>query len=66
MKNKCKWFNICPLRKFEKERKLNLVWRNKYCLSSFQKCQRYIEALKKIPHPVNMLPDGSINKSLIN
>ena len=66
MKNKCKWFNICPLRRFEKERKLNLVWRNKYCLGNFQKCQRYIETLKEVSHPANILPDGSINKSLLN
>ena len=66
MENKCKWFDICPLRKFEKEQKLDFKWRDKYCLDDFLHCQRYIETSKGISHPTNMLPDGSVNKSLLS
>lgn len=64
MDNKCKWFDICPMRTFEKVKKISLKWRNKYCLSDFLHCQRYIETSKGISHPANMLPDGTIDANL--
>lgn len=60
----CKWINYCPLRKFEKEGKLDNKWRKQYCEGDFIKCKRYQLTEKGIHHPDNMLPDGTIHKNL--
>ncbi|OYT32245.1 MAG: uracil-DNA glycosylase [Thermofilum sp. ex4484_79] len=54
----CKWFRVCPIRKFVEEGKLDKVWVKKYCKGDFKKCIRYQLEEKGIPHPDNMLPDG--------
>ena len=63
----CKWFDVCPLRKFEKEGKLTEKWKNEYCSSkdNWKNCKRYQMEEKGEPHLDNMLPDGSIDESLI-
>ncbi len=62
----CKWFNICPLRRFEREERLDKSWAQKYCKSikNWQNCKRYQLEEKGIYHPDNMLPDGKIDKSI--
>jgi len=56
----CEYFARCPLRRFEEKGQISLNWRKKYCEDKFQDCIRYQEALKKIPHPDNKMPDGSL------
>ncbi|MGQ4915259.1 MAG: uracil-DNA glycosylase [Candidatus Asgardarchaeia archaeon] len=56
----CKWFPVCPIRKFVEEGKLDRKWIEEYCKGNFKKCVRYQMEEKGIPHPDNMLPDGQI------
>ncbi|MCX6818466.1 MAG: uracil-DNA glycosylase [Candidatus Aenigmarchaeota archaeon] len=62
----CEYFNICPLRRFEKQGKLSDKWKKKFCgtIKNWAKCIRYKEAKKGIPHPDNKLPDGKIDNNL--
>ena len=62
----CKYFDICPLRKFEKEGKLSGKWKNTFCATdkNWANCVRYQETKKGIPHSDNKLPDGKVYKDL--
>lgn len=60
----CKWIDVCPLRRFEKQGKLDTKWRKQYCEGEFTKCKRYQMEEKGILHPDDMLPDGTIDKEL--
>lgn len=61
----CKWFNLCPLRKFEKGGRLDLTWRKKYCESHWNQCVRYQMEERNEHHPDWMLPDGSLCENLM-
>lgn len=58
----CKWYSLCPLRRFEKLGLLDSSWGNQYCRSDsfWKECKRYRLEEQGIPHPDNMLPDGRI------
>ncbi len=62
----CKWYNVCPLRRFEREGKLDKFWAQNYCKSTNnqQNCKRYQLEEKGIFHPDNMLPNGEIDESI--
>ena len=62
----CKWFDICPLRRFEREKKIDSSWAKNYCESSnnWKKCKRYQLEERGIIHPDNMLPNGKIDESI--
>jgi hypothetical protein len=62
----CKWYELCPLRRFEKQGKLSSKWKNEYCKTerNWKNCKRYRMEEKNICHPDNMLPDGKIDRSL--
>jgi len=62
----CKWCNICPLRRFEEEGKLDSKWAERYCRSddNWKNCKRYQLEEQGIFHPDNMLPDGEIDETL--
>jgi len=62
----CKWYDICPLRRFERAGKLAEVWANEYCRSdnNWENCRRYQLEEQGIYHPDNMLPDGQVDESL--
>lgn len=62
----CKWFNVCPLRKFEKEGKISGKWRDEYCKTerNWINCKRYQMEREGKTHPDNMLPDGKIDEDL--
>ena len=62
----CKWYSLCPLRRFEKLGILDLSWGNRYCKSEscWQDCKRYQLEEEGIYHPDNMLPDGRIDPTL--
>lgn len=63
----CKWYHICPLRRFER---LGLIDRRRadaYCKSDahWKACRRYQLEEEGIPHPDNLLPDGRICHELV-
>jgi len=62
----CKWYHVCPLRRFERLGRLDLSWKNQYCHSERRwiDCKRYQLEEQGIFHPDNMLPDGRIDPSL--
>lgn len=60
----CKWSNLCPLRKLEKEGKISDKWRKNYCETegNWKDCKRYQMEERGESHPGNMMPDGSIEE----
>lgn len=62
----CQWFDICPLRRFEREGLLDDTWARRYCRthSNWKDCQRYQLEREGIPHPDNLLPDGTLDPTL--
>jgi hypothetical protein len=63
-KKHCKWYLVCPMRRFTEAGMLDSRWVEEYCLVGNRSCVRYqLEAAGK-PHPDNMLPNGEIDESL--
>jgi hypothetical protein len=62
----CKWYSLCPLRRFEARGILDLSWRNRYCRTErcWEECKRYQLEEQGVHHPDNMLPDGRTDPSL--
>ena len=61
----CKWYPVCPMKRFHEQGRLDKQWIQAYCLSNFKDCVRYNLEESGTPHPDNMLPDGSIDKTLV-
>ncbi len=64
-KQVCQWFEVCPLKRFYEQGKLDKKWVEDYCWRDHSGCVRYDMENEGIYHPDNMLPDGTIDKSLI-
>ena len=60
----CKWFDVCPLKRFYEEGKLDKKWVENYCKGDHSRCVRKKMEESGIYHPDNMLPDGTIDKRL--
>lgn len=56
--NKCKWFEVCPMRYLEHSGKISDKYRKEYCEKNWLKCKRYQLEEEGIPHSDNLLPDG--------
>ncbi len=64
-KNKtCKWFPVCPMKFYWEEGKLDKKWIENYCKGNWKSCIRYQKEENGIPHPDNMLPDGTVDDGL--
>jgi DNA polymerase len=61
---KCKWFRMCPLRRFEADGRLSSEWAERYCMRDWQTCRRYQLEEQGIAHPDSLMPDGSIDERL--
>jgi len=61
---KCIWFDVCPLKRFYEQGKLNKNWIEDYCFGEFLKCTRYKMEQEGVFHPDNMMPDGKIDERL--
>jgi len=61
----CKWFWICPIKRFWEEGKLGSKWVEEYCKGYWNKCKRYKIVEEGGLCPDNMLPNGKIDKSLL-
>ena len=62
--SKCKWYDICPIKRFTDQGLLNTQWVLNYCLKGNKECKRYQMEEKNQFHPDQMLPDGTIDESL--
>jgi DNA polymerase len=60
----CKWYQMCPMKHFFEQGKLSKYWIDKYCKGDWESCRRYQMEENNIPHPDNMLPDGTIDHNL--
>ncbi len=62
--HQCKWFSVCPLKKFYEQGKLDRNWIELYCKGDWESCIRFQMEENFECHPDNMLPDGKIDKRL--
>jgi hypothetical protein len=60
----CKWYPVCPMRRFYEQGKLDREWVERYCHGDWENCRRYEMEENFQFHPDSMLPDGTIDKSL--
>ncbi len=60
----CKWFQVCPMKRFYEQDKLDKKWIDNYCKGDWNNCVRFQMEEKGKYHPDNMLPDGNIDSTL--
>ena len=41
MKKVCKWYVVCPMKRFYEERRLERKWIEEYCMGDYMQCVRY-------------------------
>lgn len=63
-KMECKWFMVCPMKKFYENGKLDKKWIDEYCKDNWKKCIRFVMEENGENHPDWMLPDGSLDDNL--
>ncbi|MEA3490238.1 MAG: uracil-DNA glycosylase [Candidatus Omnitrophota bacterium] len=63
-KKVCKWFDVCPLKRFYERGKLDKKWIDEYCRRDNSECVRKKLEEDGVYHPDNMLPDGTIDEGL--
>ena len=59
------WYNVCPMKRFYEAGKLEEIWISRYCRVGNPACVRKRMESKGLPHPDNMLPDGTIRDDLL-
>jgi len=60
----CKWYQVCPMKRFYEEGKLSKEWIERYCRGDWESCVRYwMEEMGEL-HPDRMLPDGTLDEEL--
>lgn len=62
----CKWYEVCPIKRFTDEGLLESRWVEEYCKKEegYKNCVRYrLEEEGKF-HPDYMLPNGELRESL--
>ena len=59
----CKWFSVCPMKRFYDQGKLDKKWIDLYCKGNWKNCIRYQMEENGRYHPDNMLPNGTIYRS---
>ena len=63
-KDVCKWYNVCPMKRYFEEGKLEAKWINSYYKGNYHRCIRRKMEEEGKSHPDNMLPDGIIDEKL--
>lgn len=56
----CKWYRVCPMKRFYEQGKLDKKWIDQYCKGNWESCKRYQMEENGQYHPDEMLPDGSM------
>ncbi|MCF8360687.1 MAG: uracil-DNA glycosylase [Prolixibacteraceae bacterium] len=65
LKKECKWHQVCPIKSYYEQGKLDKKWIEQYCKGDWKSCVRFQMEERGQYHPDNMLPDGSIDESLM-
>ena len=60
----CKWYPVCPMKRYYEQGKLEKKWIEDYCLIGNKNCVRYELEESGTHHPDYMLPNGEIRKEL--
>jgi DNA polymerase len=60
----CKWYPVCPMKRYTDAGLLDPKWVNAFCQGEWQRCVRYQMEERGEPHPDWMLPDGSLDERL--
>jgi hypothetical protein len=60
----CKWFTVCPMKKYYEQGRLEKKWIQNYCKGNYAKCIRFQMEENGELHPDNMLPNGEIREYL--
>jgi len=63
-KDICKWYDMCPLKRFYERKALDKQWVGNYCWGGYSSCVRYKMEENGVYHLDNMLPDGTIDEKL--
>jgi len=61
----CKWYDVCPLKRFYERGRLDKKWIEDYCWGNYAMCTRRKMEEEGAYHPDTMMPDGSIDESLV-
>jgi len=64
--HECKWYPVCPMRRFHEDGVLETKWTELYCKGDWESCVRYQMEENGEMHPDWMLPDGSLDLELKN
>ena len=61
----CKWYPVCPMKRFHEAGLLSDSWIERYCKGPlWRQCLRYRMEADGRPHPDHMLPDGTLDERL--
>jgi len=60
----CKWFSMCPMKRFYEAGRLERKWIELYCKGDWESCVRYEMEEKGHYHQDWMLPDGTLDENL--
>ena len=64
LSQECKWYQVCPMKFFYEQGKLDKKWIENYCKGNWENCVRFFKEENGIYHPDNMLPNGEIDEQL--
>jgi uracil-DNA glycosylase family 4 len=62
--HECKWFVMCPMKRYYEAGSLDRKWIELYCKGDWESCVRYKMEEHGNYHPDWMLPDGSLDEDL--
>ena len=60
LSQECKWFPVCPIKRFADKGQLGQDWIELYCKADWERCVRYQMQERGEYHPDWMLPDGTL------
>ncbi len=65
-RDECKWYQVCPMKRFYEEGKIERKWVDLYCKGDWSSCIRYQKEERGEYHPDNMLPNGEVREGLVD
>ena len=63
-RGECKWFFLCPMKRYQALGLLEERWIERYCRGDWERCARYQLEERGEDHPDWMLPDGTLDPRL--